>query len=425
MRPVVGVCSLLLIGCAESVLPPVPVFTLASTNLMAGGPVEVRSTEFRTRGDGASLQLGAVSLPLSRLNDTAFGASLPQTLSGPFTPTLLLGAEQRVLAPVSVAGTVAYFIYPSGIGSNTVLHYRDGHPVAFGGIGGGKLGVYDLERNELTSSPIFDDAQLHGPVPTPEDGVFLLRSAGGASSTLDKYQMNGAVPTKVGSYGNFLSGSFLRGMIQLNSNTFVTASNHLFQVLRRSDDGSVEQILFGQAEETEGVYLSPRKDRATLQVDYMPQTGIPVFEATTGQVAYWVTQLVASRGAAFTGDGAELAMVGSKTGGVFGPGRILRLNSTTGAVLGDTTIDRSVFAVAYDTERPWLYVGVETPGDIPAVLVLDRATSRVLGQMRATEASTGVTCCYQGIIAPSPSTNSVYAFYYKYAWKFSLPSKGP
>src|ERR1019366_2767895 len=142
----------------------------------------------------------------------------------------------------------------------------------------------------------------------------------------------------------------------------------------------------------------------------------------SGQVAY-LSPLQVSKGVDFSPDGELLAMVGGSMD-VTGIKRIVLMRASTGAVLGDTTIDRSVYAVAIDPVRPLLYVGTVT-GNRPTVLVLDRATFRTVGEMQAPAFTFGNSYADWSVIALN-SQNGLYFFWHgngdpSPAWRFALP----
>jgi hypothetical protein len=94
-------------------------------------------------------------------------------------------------------------------------------------------------------------------------------------------------------------------------------------------------------------------------------TGIPVFSAPAGDLAYVVTQLQSSQAVDFSADGELLAIAGGigVRGEFSDSDRVMLLQASDGAVIADTVFnDEYVFAVAIDPYRPLVYVGVVKAG---------------------------------------------------------------
>jgi hypothetical protein len=104
---------------------------------------------------------------------------------------------------------------------------------------------------------------------------------------------------------------------------------------------------------------------------------------------------------------------------------VLLLRAETGEVLQDTTLDRPVFSVALDPDRPLLYVGLSQPDDAaspqgsnhPAILVLDAVTFAVLGEIAVPMTAGGYAWeCYKGalVLTGEPALYIV--------WGYNTPS---
>jgi hypothetical protein len=293
-------------------------------------------------------------------------------------------------------------------------------------MGGSDAGLtfINLDAGTVTSFDSFIDLHyIHGPGATYQDSVFIVARAG---SSLEAWRVL-PTPTLIDSVTQ--SGQcYCRQAMQLGPNTLYMGAGGIgWEILTRPDSTQPWSLALqapGGVSETEGAYISPRHDRATITVDGS-LSGIPVFDAPSGSLAYYVTQLERATGVDFSPDGELLAMVGTPAGGYL-TGRVLLLRASTGEVLGDTTVGHTVFGVAIDPVRPLLYVGEDQGDGHPSILVIDRTSFHLVGKMSVPAASAECnTACYKSVIAVS-SANALYlvAAYNPpgtQAYRFTLP----
>lgn len=395
--------------------PALPAGFSVPASAWAGGHLPISSESFRNRGIGAALRIGAVTVLLEREDETTMVAPLPGGLpGGAVTPVLFIDGFTVTLPSVFIAGYTGAQTHAQTIGADTYTWPRTGRASVMGQTQQG-IALFDLEAGTIANPAVPTNASVRGPGPTPQDSVFLLRNG----TSIQAWRL-GPSPAWVATYDDFYN-LIPRQMMLLSENVMLwVPGQHLYRVATRSAPGApFDQGGDHQAEEVEGVYLSPRKDRGTVRVDHIA-SGIPVFDAATGQAAYTVTGLVTTYGVDFSADGALLAL-GGRAGTTARPPRVLLLDAATGTVLADTLLDREIFAVAFDPDRPLLYVGVVEPGVGPVVLVLDRATFALRGEMRAPgPVESASSCCYRGVIALNRDPAAMHVFWFRWSWRFAL-----
>lgn len=343
---------------------------------------------------------------LVRIDDTTMSALLPATLGGSVAPVLKLDGYQLPLASITVYGFAAMHSYEESTHEATVWP-RTGRAVVMGfSDETGGLSFFDLDATTVTTLPQVHYL-LHSPGATYQDSVFLFKLG---DDSIESWRVL-PVPERLATYGGIGDLANWEAM-QLGPNQWLTASKSGITY----PTGGVQTF------QPQGVSMSPRHDRATLRtLGSDPLTGVPVFDVSSGRIAYTVPLKVAID-ADFSSDGELLAMTG---GSVFvsDQKRVMLFRASAGEVLGDTTFDRSVYSVAIDPSRPLLYVGTRT-GNRPTIVVLDRATFRAVGEMQAPAYVSAAA--YPGVIALN-SQNGLYFFWYgngdpSPAWKFTLPA---
>jgi hypothetical protein len=419
-----GVAPPVVIFDTLRVVGPAPVgpVTMSPTTGWAGSPVTLHSQAFRNRGAGALLHFGAASTELARVDDTTLSARIPLNASGgSVTPTFELDGYSVPLSTVTVYGNGGVQILPLQPATNAYAWSRAGHAVLVAGTVTcpaqcqGGLALFDLDARTVLSTlgGLNPWACLRDPGPSYLDSVFVVC---GTSDSLEAWRLLPA-PARLATNPSGISWD----AIQLGPTQWLLASK--YQITTPAVTVSTFQ--------PQGVHMSPRHDRATLRTlglgggpCFCTQlAGIPVFAVPSGDVAYLVSQLRASEGVDFSPDGDLLAMVGGVTGYVSDSDRVLLMRASTGEVLADTTLyKRGVFAVAIDPYRPLLYVGL-SGGAKPTVLVLDRTTFRVLGEMQAVDAEPTGSCCFFGVIAVN-SQDALYVWGGNQStsvWRFTLP----
>lgn len=402
-------------GCQshDSTTPPASPFVISPAAAFAGSTVTIHGSDFRALGTGAAaLTIGDTDVTLSRLDDTTMSALVPATAGGVLTPVLKLNQRQVPLAPITVFGFAEMQTFDT-FPIEPVVWPRTGHAVIMGFAFFTDLEFIDLDTKTITSYPAINCC-LNSPGATYQDSVFVFRSR---DDSLEAWRVL-PVPTRIASAAGFCCGSGWEAL-QLGPDRWLRASK--YQISTPTGLTSIVQ--------PQDSYMSPRHDRAmfgALAASGGPSLGtplatVPVFAVPSGTVAY-LSPLAAVIGVDFSPDGELLAMVGGSVyiGAIK---RIVLLRAATGEILGDTTIDRNVYAVAIDPVRPLLYVSTMTAMR-PTVLVLDRSTFRVLGEMQAPAfafAQADLGSFIQGGVIALNSQNGLYLFWQQTAWRFTLP----
>ena len=380
----------------------------------AGSTIRLQSSAFVRDGDRAELWLGSTPLPLTRLDDTTLTAPLPDSAGGAYELRLVLDGEVVLLDPLTVIGYTGSYEIPPSLEWDVAVWPRNGHATIIGTSAQG-LTLIDLDTRAVTSYPALADVSgMRGPGMTYTGSDLILYPDG--ATTLQAWWLSGG-PRLVRAFPDLTAQP--RQAMQLGPDAWFFSSHHTFWTSVRTDSTQPYQTVIVQAEETEGVHMSPRGDRSTIQVDYSA-SGIPVFDSPSGQTAYWLTQLRTSEGVDFSPGGELLAVAGGDRG-VLSPARLLLVDATSGTVLRDTLLGEPVFALAFDPVRPLLYVGLSRADSAsgphhPGIAVLDVDTFEPLGLLAPPRSVPSCEWgCYKGVIAISAEP-AMYT-----AWSFSAP----
>lgn len=381
MRSPVGLVLLLGgVACGTSPLPepaPPPQYRIAPRAPWAGGEVRVTSAAFRGHPGGAELRLGLTTFPLERADDTTFTLTIPTTAGGVYDPVLVIGDSLLLLDQLTISGFldrrdyVQRFIYaiaPRTVGSHA-------------GIMGGTLDrgflVIDLEAFGVatTISGALDFTLQHGPGPTPDPDVVLLRPIGG---TVESWRVTG-IPARVAQHPELHAA---RGLVaRLGNESWLVSFPDRLERWTRTDANDPFTIRATPGTGTTAVRFAPDGDLVAVLMEQVGATepGVPVYRPPGGDVAFHVP-LHSVQGVDWSSDGRTLAVAGGPVPGA-SQGTVLLIDAATGVVQRLANTDHPVFAVAVDPQRPFVYVGVATGSNHPAVVVLDRATLVPVGEM--------------------------------------------
>jgi hypothetical protein len=406
-------CYLLLsaAACTTPVDPtPQPAtYRISPQQVWAGATVTIESAAFRELGDGAELDLGLVNVPMVRVDDTTMLATIPSTAGGIYDPAVVMGDSLALLDQVTVWGFAGSRRYgPDGVWfAWDVYVWPEGSTSILGGTLGGGLTTIDLATDEIVTWPgILSLQSIRGPGATPQDSVFLLRATGEPPRSW-KLTPN---PQLLAEHPEF---TFTRQLLRLGTHSWILTANNRVETWTRPDSATAYTVTSIAMNESQGVHLSPRGDRATIRVAQVPfaVAGVPVFAAPSGALAYYVG-LRSSTAVDWSADGALLAMAGSPPAGPATDGQVLLLQSGTGQALGSVLTGRPVFGVAIDELRPYLYAGVTSTTGRMAIQVYRRPELSLLAEldMPQTEATCGLLAdCFGGVLALGPE--ELYAFY--------------
>lgn len=422
-----------MMGCHAKDAPTPPAApVLGSLEAWAGSTATIHGAALAAGGDSAILHLSDTTLALTRQNDTTMSFAVPSTMGGQFFVHLDLNGESAYLGLLHVDGyadmqtyapNIVYDAYPLRTGAHAVV--IGGSSLFSGNVERVGFTLFDLDSRSLTTyDSVLEYGTLHGPGPTSDDSAFVLAGRDGLLRTWRLTAARSIVEVEPA----YNAGPGLWQAMRLSSNAWITTGKRDAIITVRPDTAHpFVQVNDLSISEPQGVYLSPRRDRATITVAFAA-SGIPVF-AASGDVAYSVAQLHNARAVDFSATGDALAIVGGASSNPSEPSRLLLLNATTGAVLRDTLLGSPAFAATFDRTRPVLYVGLTGIGGFPSVLVLDASSLAVLGTLSVP--TTGMACeqqdCIHGVIALSAS-NALYVFW-SYngptrAYRFTLPAAG-
>lgn len=418
-------------ACSDPIeAPPDARFQIEPAAQWSGGWVRVHSPALAT-ADTAIVTIVGDTVPLEtrRVADTTLAVRLPD-MSGSLQLRVQLDHWPFRLDPIDVYGYTGARQIPVLMDEDLLVWPRNGHANVLAGT---PNGVALLQANTGhvglfpgTGRYGFDRAR--GPGMTFRSGVFALAQDFGAPAELWRL-----LPTTE-RLGVDSEVSNRRQAMQLNARTWLLTSHHYMDLLTWSDSlGHYVLSWEIQAEESEGVLMSPRGDRATVLVDWVVEGGgVPVFDAPAGTVAYQVAGMERVAGADFSADGEWLALVGgSHLGGASDTNRLVLLRAATGEVVRDTMLDRRPFGVTLDAFAPLMYVGLsgpESPTDVfqhPVVLVLERDTGRLLAELRppVSAPSCFLGDCYKAVIARSaePALYVVWGYQGEtWVWRFAM-----
>ncbi|HEY4100297.1 MAG TPA: hypothetical protein VGM20_05400 [Gemmatimonadales bacterium] len=442
--------ALLVAACSsnspdQTTTPPATTFTVGPHDIWAGSTVTIRSSAFHGAIDTTGVaQFNGTSLVLHRVDDTTLSVNLPpSTMAGSYPLSLQFAAVVKTLDPITVYGYADSTSYPiqndwdtyawprgtphamvMGTDDSDIIHVvnLDTHAITpirgLGGHGGFGFGLYGPGFTYADDSALIVQGPDE-PFSGPPQAFFRVR--------LD----SPTVLVPLSPPNVFLDGP-VRDIMRLSPTTWFVAGKAGGYVVANVDstapEGGTPTTTLALIGNGTGTYISPRHDRATGTPDLSGSAGIPVLDLPSGNVAFHVPMDGGAYGADFSADGSFLAMTGS------GSGRLIQLNASDGTVLQDTTFSANAYEVAYDPARPLVYVLTLTatqPGN-PAlsseVLVLDRATFRVVGRLDAPQ-SYEATCNtnLRGALSVSRSANALYFFRGCYthqssaALRFTLP----
>jgi hypothetical protein len=348
--------------------------------------------------DDAVVRVDTFDLLPTRVDDSTLAVRLPPLADGSYAVELRTDGRRFPLDPVSVRGFTGTIPFELSVAHELQRGPRNGHATV---LAADEANVYvlDAARGTHVTYPGLGSWALRSPGVTPEEGVYLLAPAGSGGG-LESWRL-WPTPERIATH----PVERFRQVMRLSAEAWVVTAHHDIRIQRRADatqPWTYERI---EMEESEGVHMSPRGDRATVRVDFAPG-GVPVFDAPRGTVAYRVPFMRRVEGVDFSADGEFLLLAGSERGyASTGPHHATLLRSATGEVVWDVATAGVPFAAALDPVRPYAYVGIGpsgTPADAhPSVLVLDVETGRVLGELRVpSEAPRCQITCYQAILVP-------------------------
>jgi len=372
----------LLAGCSADLVSggpsEPPVFTLGAEAAWSGGEVTVRSSSFRDLNRLPAIIAAGESLAVTRRDDTTLAVRLPIGPEGPVPLVLRVGGRSRDLGTVNRAGYRSMSFYSPGFDfSMLVQARRNGVPVVLGnGPRGITLFYPTLGRADAVTG-LRGPNSYYGIGQSYRGDEFVLRDSTGALGVWELW------PTPARRRDWPASGS--RQATVLSPTTFL----HIFSHGTFTEDTTTPAKLYGpfDTEDCWNVHLSPRGDRTLLRSTASNQ-GVPVIDNLTGDTAYTIPELTTLAGAAFTADGAEFLAAGYRL-----RPWLRRVDATTGTILSSAQLPDSapVKNIAIAADGRFAYVHVTTDC-LPRILVYDRVTLALLGDLRVPASVQGLPC---------------------------------
>ena len=425
-RPVALALMAAAFACSDPIeAPPDARFRIEPAAQWSGGWVQVHSPALATADTAVVTVVGdTVPLETSRVADTTLAVRLPDT-SGSVQLRVQLDRWPFVLDPIEIYGYTGARQIPVPMDGDLLVWPRNGNANVLAGTPDG-VAVIQANTGQVGLFPgtgRYGFLDVRGPGATEMDGVFVLAQV--VNGPAEVWRLLPAAERLLVDSGVLVR----RQVMRLNPAAWVLGGAHSITLRRWSDVLGRYQDTTIQAEEVEGANMSPRGDRATLRVDWVPG-GVPVFDAPAGTVAYRVAGMLRVDGADFSADGEWLALVGGSDfrGGIADTNRLMLVRAATGEIVRDTTLDRVPFAVTLDAYAPLVYVGVDHVSEVgiqPAVLVIDRDSGRLLAELRV--AASAPPCrlggCYKAVIARSaePALYVVWGYQGEtWVWRFAM-----
>lgn len=346
---------------------------------------------------------------MTRVDDTTFNVTVPSEVGGRATLVVRWREVERTLAPVVVHGFDR--VLPGNVLLPWDLRVIPGaEPVVLGADLFGNLVLLNVATGaERLVAGAHGLEQSRGAGPTPDPDVFLLSPPN--AQFVERWRL---FPTA--ERLDSLPVTPARQVMQLSQHAVFRSLAHSFQILTRPDPStSFTQALFEGGEETEGVYLSPRGDRAAIAIDGPVPLNVPVFDAATGSVAWRASSFRGVTGVEFTTDGATLLFVGPDSAHGLADTRFpvqgfrveLR-DASTGEVGVARAIDRNLAGATFDPIADLIYVITTRPRVIgttdigPGILVLRRNTLETVAELEVPANATGcLNGCYKAVAAVS------------------------
>lgn len=437
---------LVLAACGESNDPPPPPptldgpITLSATSMWAGETLTLASADFAQVGvnDSVIVAVGGSQVRATRVDETHFSFNVPADRGGTFDVKVQWRGLEQDAPRITLYGFDRVDFTNYRFWSDlTVVQGAEPRIIAID-AGTPFVVVMNVVNGaaEIATVPMTFDF-CRGAGPTPEPGVFLLQKSGaGMPSALERWRL---VPT-IQLLDTLPGVECRRQIMQMSPHRLFRSFHHDYQVLARPDSNTAfSQMVSVRAEETEGVALSPRGDRASIQID-IDVNGVPVFDAASGLIAWRATSLRGTFAAEFSSDGNRLLLVGpdsAHSGGGWGvdtPGQRVEVrNATNGVVIAARSFDRALMGATFDPSANLIYVilaEVREPGisNAPTILVLKGTSLETVAHLRLPP--TAPACqngCYHAVAAVSAEP-AIYVVASQYdspatavRWRYTLP----
>ncbi len=382
--------------------------TVSASDVWAGGTVQLQSDDFSAGGDDLTVTIGGVVAAATRVDDNTFRVAIPGDLSGLRSLVVTWRGVERTLAPLTLYGFDVFSLATVFLPQDQLV-IPGAQPLVIGGDLNDDLVFINLVTG---AEQIFPGMQttgaMHGPGITYDPDVFIL-APGSGSGLPERWRL---FPT-LQRIDSLPSPGLSWQIAQISANVLFRGGNSTQSIYTRADASA--PFMWDRSEsgsEAEGVFLSPRGDRAAIVMDFAGNPPIPVLDAATGATAWRATGFAGLLGAAFSADGERLVLVGPDSahgGGSLGSAaqgsRIAVHDATSGALIAARTIDLHLLGTLLDPSADLLYVvanDIRSTGVFPQVLVLRASTLDLVAAMRVPgNAPACANGCYKAVAAVS------------------------
>lgn len=412
--------------------------TLSGTSLWAGQTLTLESADFAQIGstDSVIVLVGDSASRATRVDATRYAVTLPTVGRGPFPVRVRWRGLEQFAPSVTLYGFDRFESTSVRFWNDQQVVRREAPQIVAIDASTSRYAMLDVISGAVTPIPVpAANNGCRGPGPTPDPGLFLLQRYEGPATALERWRL---FPTP--QLLDTLRGvTCVRQVMQLSTNRVFRSTHHYYELLTRPHpDSAFTSSAPIPGEETEGVTLSPRGDRAAIQIDF-DQAGPPVFDVASGSIAWRATSFRGTTGAEFSPGGGWIALVGADSAhflgnwGMDSPGQRVEIRwATDGSVVAARSFDRALMGAAYDPTVNLVYVilaEVREPGvsNAPSILVLDGSTLATRGHLRLPATVPGcLNGCYHAVAAVSaePAIYVVAAELgtsYTARWRFTMP----
>lgn len=403
------VASIIVAGCSDPSEPALPDFQVTPTTQWSGGAITIRSSYFAGRHQAPVLVAGEDTLWATPIDDSTVSAVLPLGPSQSVVISVVTGTASDSIGSVQRVGFSQKRTVTPALFGELLATDSSGAPFVLGGAlnGGERHPIVRLRvvPGSAQLLPLRQPSETqYGFAPSVIPGAFTVRDS---TDSIRLATLLVDVPAIVDSMHGWGTG-FTRQVALLKTNQWLVTQSHWTDV--RYDTGGVSALV--QTESPWALYMSPRGDRTTMAtvVNGLNSPGIPVWNNSTGDVAYYMP-LLSSETAAFSPDGNTLYMVG---GYQYSADTLVAVNATTGTLLVPKVKlpdGWQGMGVAYRDAAGGgqLLVGAATASSL-VLLVYRASTLELLGVLPTDDACPDMQAgaCFSGVVSVDAAHNHAY-----------------
>lgn len=394
MKLLLTVLCLWLVACADqpSMPPPLDPVSVSPAVVYAGDAITIRSQQFRLGRSIVPIFADTITLHVIEVRDGAVVARVPELLVGQVT--IRVGTRNgTTVGSIDVKGFRSYTRTPYNLVGHPYAWQTSVHASVIAALEDRRLVQFFPGRGQirtLVKDVDLSNSNARSVGPTFDPSVLLVQSWNSSSVTAWRFQPES---DSIRSFPIRLS----RILAQFNDSIFFVGTHHWINIMvLRGDRVTIKYT--GTYEETNGVYLSPRGDVATIHVHGSP-TGPPVFSMQTGDTLYHLQETRGIHGAHFSVGGDTLFVLGYTVHD--GSAMLLILEARTGRLLQRVDLPIWIEDMAVDPDNGNFYFAhVEGYRYGPArvhMYVMDPRTYEFIGHATAARAES-TACFYRKVV---------------------------